>query len=234
MRNILLITLSLILPILAASVMAAEPIFYASFDEGPNADISAGNGEAVVTGNPKYEAAKVNDGIVLIGSEHLAFETENNVNAEIGTVMLWVRLSKDSNMLNSQEEFFSMYIDNDNRMRFHLDNNDHGIHWFYKIGGQSGIAQKGEIDWKEGDWHHLIATWKRDDPLILYLDDEKIVGANSKVLDPLPATFQVGSYHGASSFLQGTIDEFYIFDEYDVTEEPGSEFVESSGKLATS
>ena len=129
---------------------AAEPIFYASFDDGPNADISAGNGEAVVKGNPKYEEAKMNDGALLGGSEAFGYETEKNVNAEVGTVMLWVKLSKDSDQLTSQEEFFSMYIDNDNRMRLHLDQNDFGIHWFYKIGGQSGIAQKANIGWKEG------------------------------------------------------------------------------------
>lgn len=233
MKRNLLIMVVLLISLATISSKGAEPIFYLPLDGDPNAKISTGNGEAFIKGAPKYEDAKVDEGAVLSGADCLSFETENNVNPEVGTIMFWVKLSKDSTKLTSQEEFFSMYIDGNNRMRLHLDPNDFGIHWFYKIVGQSGIAKKANIEWKEDEWHRVIATWARDKSLILYLDDEKITGAQSKILDPLPELFYVGSYRGTGSFLQGTIDEFYIFDEYDVTKEPQAP-VEPVGKLATS
>lgn len=234
MKCSLLITVfSFVSLTLTASAMAAEPIFYAPFDGDPTAEISVGNGEAVVIGKPEYEEGKVGEGALLPGSAAFGYETEKNIDPEVGTVMFWVKLSKDSSLLTSQEEFFSIFIDNDNRMRLHLDPSDFGIHWFYKIGGQSGMAKKENIGWKEGEWHRVIATWERDKPLILYLDDEKISGANSRVLDPLPKSFFVGSYKGSSSFLKGAMDEFYIFDEYDVTEEPSEQSVEPGEKVAT-
>lgn len=232
-HDVLTVAVLLASLVLTFSVACVEPIFYTPFDGDADAKVSAGNGKANITGAPKYENAKVGDGVVLSGRDFFAFETAKNVNAEVGTIMLWVKLSKDSSKLTTQEEFFSMYIDDNNRMRLHLDNTDLGIHWFYKIGGKSGIASKTNIGWKGGEWHRVIGTWQKGMPLILYLDNEKIVGAESMVLDPLPQLFYIGSYRGTGSFLQGTMDEFCIFDKYDITTEPAQSPVQFAGKLAT-
>ena len=234
MKCSLLITIFLFVSLtLTASAMAAEPIFYAPFDGDPIAEVSLGNGKADVKGNPKYVEGKVGQGALLAGSATFGYETNKNVNPEVGTIMFWVKLSKDNKLLTGQQEFFSMFVSDGNRIRLHLNQNNFGIHWFHRIDGLSGIARKENVVWKEGEWHHVTATWAGDKPLILYLDDEKIIGDNSGVLDPLPISFYVGSYKGSAPFLEAIMDEFYIFDEYDVTKEPGEESVEPGEKLAT-
>ena len=230
MRRNLLAAIVLIASLtLVVSAVGIEPIFYAPFDGSPDAAISAGNGQGTIIGNLQYEQ----EGVVLSGSEAIGFETAGNIDPAAGTIMFRVKLSMDTTELTTQQEFFSIYIDNDNRRRLHLDQNDHGIHWFHKVGGVSGIAQKADVEWKTGEWHRIIASWENGKPLILYLDDEMLEGGESNILDPMPEFFHVGSYRGTGSFLQGTIDEFYVFDQYGVIDEPTAP-VELTGKLTTS
>ena len=230
-RNLLIVVVLLGSLTLTFSSMGAITL-YAPFDGNPDAKIAAGNAKGTVVGAPAYEKGMAGDALVLGGADAVGFETAKHINPAAGTVMFWVKLGKDSSTLTAQQEFMSIYVDNDNRRRLHLDQNDHGIHWFHKVAGKSGMAKKEEIAWKAGDWHHMIASWQQGKPLILQLDDEKIEGGESDLLDPMPKLFHVGSYKGTGSFLQGTIDEFYVFDEYGVTEEPTAS-VDSVNKLAT-
>lgn len=212
--------------------VGATPTLHEPLDGNSDAKIAAGNAKGTVVGAPTYEEGMAADAFVLGGADAVGFKTakEHESCGRDGYVL--GQVGEDSSTLTAQQEFMSIFVDSDNRRRLRLDQNDHGIHWFHKVAAVSGMALKEEIGWKAGDWHRIIASCQKGKPLILQLDDDKIEGGESDLLDPMPAMFHVGSYKGTGTFLLGTMDEFYVFDEYGVTEAPTAP-VDSVDKLAT-
>lgn len=223
----------------------AHTCLYASFDAGPNADVS--RGDAV---------ASVNDALVLHDSQGgrfggaMVFSARDNGWAEDeltfaardnfpyspagfdGTVSLWLRGDPDADLapeypvdpfhVSRHPADASFYLDltkpNDwrygspRKLRFGFYNDSPAQNMFQN--GQLIVV--GELDWNDGRWHHVAATWKNansgkaDGEAAVYIDGElrgTMAGYEHRLTWGL-AELRIG----LGQRYVGAIDEFLVLD----------------------
>ncbi len=162
---------------------------YASFDKGMDADVSRGSKKAtyqpsVVQHNPT--AGRYGGALVFSAADYGWDEDEFTFSAAknfpystktfSGTISLWLNGNPDEDLLpqypvdpfhiSRQAANGSFYLDltrpNDDRygsprkLRFGIYNDSPVNDRF--VGGQLTVV--GNLHWKRGEWHHLVATWE--------------------------------------------------------------------------
>ncbi len=205
----------------AQTAVPAGRTFYASFDGTLDADEAGGNAAARPEGNPQFAPGHDGRGVVvgdLGGSTGVRYATAGNFDFERGTVSMWVqpvnwRGDDDKNHL-----FFNLQAEGDT-----------GLFSFYKYATTAwgltflvdpGGAPRGKTylhhaitDWEPGRWHHIAATWCRNEVAAIYIDGEEVARLEgSGIMDRPPAeTMRVGGdWHSEGG--RTVIDELMIFD----------------------
>ncbi len=88
----------------------------------------------------------------------------------------------------------------------------------YGDGSVQALVDTGEeYDYRDGEWHHIVVTFKRDGNLILYVDGELIGEDDMTDILNLDDTIYKDLYFGSNfkgddRFLPGEIDEIGIWD----------------------
>ncbi|MCF7838542.1 MAG: DUF6067 family protein, partial [Candidatus Marinimicrobia bacterium] len=147
---------------------AAGILFHVDFEEGFKAHLSGGTPEAVVVGEVDVgEGMYGGQAAVLKGRDgHLEYAVEGNLQAQAGTIELWVRA------LDWDWDGADMFT------LFHADLESEGIFQIYKYadggptarvlflaGGSEGENHAAAFhteDWGRADWQHLVVTWNKD------------------------------------------------------------------------
>ena len=193
------------MPTALPDVIRQHACLYASFDQGTDADFSRGDGRAtyqprVVTRDP--DAGRYGGALVFSAAEYGWDEDEFTLPAEgnfpyhaegfSGAVSLWLNGDPDADLspaypvdpfhISRRAADGSFYLDltrpNDDRygsprkLRFGLYNDSPANDRF--TNGQLIVV--GELNWKRGEWHHVVATWQnansgeKDGTVCVYID----------------------------------------------------------------
>lgn len=178
---------------------------YASFDQGIDADFSRGEGNATHRASVvqhDVSAGRHGGTLIFSASEHGWAEDEFTFPATgnfpystqtfSGTISFWLNGNPDQDLspeypvdpfhVSRQAADGSFYLDltrpNDARygsprkLRFGIYNDSPVNDRF--VGGQLVVV--GELNWKQGEWHHIVATWhnansgKEDGLAEVYID----------------------------------------------------------------
>ncbi len=172
-----------------ARFLSEHTRLYASFDTGFDADVSGGDGRAsvqpdVVAHDPsagRYGGALLFDAAQYGWAEdEFTFPAAGNFPYDdesfSGSISMWLRSDPDEDLLPSvpvdpfhisrRAADASFYLDltrpNDDRygsprkLRFGFYNDSPENDRFR--GGQLIVV--GDLNWKRGDWHHVVATWR--------------------------------------------------------------------------
>ena len=162
---------------------------YASFDTSVNADISRGDGRATPNTDVVQhdaDAGRHGGSLVLAAATHGWAEDEftypapgnfpYGLHSSSGTISLWVNGDPDADLsdavpvdlfhISRHPSDASFYLDltrpSDDRygsprkLRFGFYNDSPEQSRF--VGGQLIVV--GELAWKRGEWHHVVATWR--------------------------------------------------------------------------
>jgi len=217
--------------------------FKASFDKGDiNADIAVGNELGTANGGnlPVFQ-----DGIrgkaLLINEtsvKDVRYTSDSNfVLSKPGAISFWVQPvqwlrgdglpnlpgGKAGQKVQTGMVFFSTSIGKANfvikRQTTHditRDESDRLLIYSSAFNGLRDIRLwHKDMIWREGEWHHLVLTWSRQD-IVLFIDGSR-VGQTviEKPMEITPDTFTLGSQFGTSILL----DEFCIYSKQLTDEE---------------
>lgn len=226
----------------------------ASFDKSPNADVSRGAPSAdlntdVVTHDP--HGGRFGGALVFTAADHgwaedeCVYSAEGNfpysTSAFAGTVSLWLNGDPDADLNDSvpvdpfhisrHPSDASFYLDitkpNDDRygsprkLRFGIYGDSPEQSRF--VGGQLLVV--GELGWKRGEWHHVVATWKN-------ANSGEADGSAAVYIDGVRRAWMEGYEHrltwditdltiGLGQRYTGRIDELLILDRALSSEEVG-------------
>lgn len=225
-------TLSLLIAL--AALLASTPLwavppgrlFYAPFDGSLNATEARGERTGTPEGKPAFVAGHQGQALEVgdrDGSAGVVFPTAGNVNAERGTVSLWVC------PVNWQAK------DGLNHLFFRFNVGEHGFFLLYKYssaawglaflvdpdeGPMAKLPVYKPVDWQPGEWHHLAITWTRRDSMALYLDGQRVAASAGVELTDKPLQAQMtfgGAWQQAGK--RTLLDEAMIFDRALLPEE---------------
>ena len=213
-----------------AGAQEGKPSFHAPFDTGTAAKQAAGS----PVGNPTAKLV-LSDGImgkgVITGVDQgkalsCAYEAARNLNAEQGTVSLWLKPLDWDGKTPHFQVFFSATGKNSvmHIYRYHDvgAGSPHSRKLLFLFGPakrdvqgnwQWTIASSGRArEWKRGAWHHVACSWDAEN-LTLYLDGQ--VEDRKRIRARLPAAFDrfaVGGFDTWSNTGGTTlIDELKIY-----------------------
>ena len=168
-----------------------------------------------------FVAGRTGRAAMLQATSVLAYATAGLYSPQSGTVDLWIRPNWDSPKVAGDRVFWA--IDHDpggnNRTALGLFGSDgHTIVYFSNLGGVDAITAP--VDWRSGQWHHLVACWDEGTRLrALYIDDT-LQGIRSYER-PMPSkqgVFFVGCLPGGGLGAEAAIDDFQISTRLEVPE----------------
>ncbi len=223
MRIALFLSLALACAVCVCAQSAA-PVgrtLYASFDGTLDADEAAGSPVAQPEGNPEFAEGRLGRGLVvgdLDGSTGVRYATARNFSFERGTVCMWVQPLNWRGDDDRHHLFFNLQAEGDT-----------GLFSFYKYATtvwgltfliDPGGAPRGKTylyrpitDWEPGRWHHIAASWCRNETAAIYIDGREVGRLRgSALIDRPPAeTMRIGG-DWQSDGGRTVIDEVMIFD----------------------
>lgn len=194
--------LMLLLAVIAAPAFAQEPtlLFHADFDEALDATLAAGDGTATLlrraeNADEVIEQIDYTDGVsgraVIADERYVSYPGGANINAEAGTVEVWVKPIDWA----GDDDLFHVFFTTSKEpgwlilYKYLRTGSDTGISRamaFYVQGdpGDEGLLKTAvpstHVQWQPGVWHHVAGTWEKG-RAALYLDGamvaERIGGA---------------------------------------------------------
>jgi len=131
-----------------------------SFENGLKTDRGE---EPIIADGPMIVAGKEGRAGMLLKGAVLAYPTAGNYDPKRGTLDLWIRPNWDS-IQPSNDRFF-WGVDSDpgtgNRAVLgFLSRNDKGVVYFGGDGALGGLSAP--VDWRPGEWHHLVVWWNQE------------------------------------------------------------------------
>lgn len=174
-------------------------IFYASYDNGVNADKSIGLAGGIPSGDLILEEGIKGKGVVVgVGDGKgywVKYNAENNINIKEGTISLWVKpIDWDGN-----DGYFHLIfeaIDKDSRLIIYKYFGTDKLYFFFDSPkGNKTISEISIKDWKRGDWHHVACSW--DSKIMkLYIDGELVDTQEKKeFMSTSFSSFAVGGFN---------------------------------------
>ncbi len=172
-----------------SDVARQHTCLYASFDRGVDADFSRGNGTATVQPSVvRHDSSAGRHGGALVFSaaqhgwdeDEFTFPAAGNfpysAQAFSGAISLWLSCDPDEDLspecpvdpfhISRRAADGSFYLDltrpddarygSPRKLRFGIYNDSPANDRF--IGGQLIVV--GELNWKRGEWRHVVATWR--------------------------------------------------------------------------
>ena len=197
----------LLLPVGAHALTEQDVLFYAPYDGQLNAARAAGDPAARVTGELQFVEGKQGQAL-LCGADGTALEyqTARNLNPAEGSVSLWVKPVGWS----GSDSLFHIWFDSwgpGGRLLLYIYYAEHR-NKLYVLGPEKQLscANSDAGDWKDGEWHHLVGTWRKGE-ICLYRDGVLAECVTDNVVLPsgLAETFRVGTNAGWS-YITGKAD----------------------------
>jgi len=194
-----------------------EPLFHATFDGTLEAVSAAGAGTPLaVEGAVEYAPGRIGQALVC-GPElgAVRYRLAGNLLPAAGTISLWV---KPLNWTPADGNFhvFLEAGSEGGRMGWLL------LYKYYQSGwlllriadekGHVGMANR-ELRWREGEWHHVAATWSVDG-LKIFVDGELLAQADQPVVaDNLGDFFLIGDrgWHLPHQGARTLLDDVRIY-----------------------
>ena len=156
-------------------------------------------GEVIVTATQIHEGNKV---LALDGDGDHAVTTFTDLSGTELSIQYWFRGSSIQSAVRQQSSGYIVA-------------GWSGTHILSIDGGTSGVSA-GESA-TDGNWHHLIMTWKQDSPggFSTYLDG-RLVGQRDSASGEIPnlqAQVYFGAFNGVGEFMNGQLDEIAIWEK---------------------
>jgi hypothetical protein len=154
------------------------------------------------------EAGISGTGVLIDGSDRLAYSTAGHFEGGAGTIEFWIKPRWNGN--DHQPHFFftigdAVWVvkDGADNLRFFLGPEDSEAFQGYNLGG-----------WHANQWHHVAVTWTVPGEMKTYVDGVQRISHSSAVRDlvsPVPPAMLIGSQNGSLQ-ADGVIDELRISD----------------------
>jgi len=151
--------------------------------------------------------------IELTGTEYITFDSAaEDFNAAEGSVSVWTRLSS----MSASGFIFRIQADSNNLIQLFYHNASGEIRFAYKAAGTTRtVVFDGSALEGDGDWHHLLATWKTStNKLEIFLDGVSKATQTTALgtFAGTPSLFDVGQNTAGANFYKGLVAEFGIFE----------------------
>lgn len=160
-------------------------------------DLTINYTEGSVSEGVSFENAVYDQGVYIEGADILIYPTTNNLNANEGTIELWVNMSWSDGsahyILEDSNSVFELYKSSSNLLVFDL----FGIQSTYSVSSLS-------------DFHHITITWKANDKIHLYTDGIERDSDSIASIPTIGENLYLGSDSSGSNQLNGVIDELIV------------------------
>ena len=223
----------------------AKQIFYNSLDS----DKAVSDGGGKVHAGSFVQGALDNGFLAEKAGEAVSFPTEEQIQLEVGSIALWVKVMIDITKVPGESFIFMEYKRGNDAFFINHSHawNANGICWMIKNSGQWHAEGKGkscsqDLDWKTDETHFIVTTWGPKG-MMLFLDGELAGHVDDHKTGPalMDDDFWIGNIEiekGSTLPSQWVVDELYIFDtQLEEAEVQGlmksSLAVEADDKLAT-
>jgi hypothetical protein len=152
-----------LLMVLTAQIgAAAEPgagtPFRLSFDQGLTAE---GGVAPVISKGVRFGAGRTGQAAEFVKGAVLTYPTEHHLDPKVGTLSLWVRPNWDS--VNAFGDRFFWGVESapggGRTVLGFLGKDGKGVVYFGGDGALGGLAAP--VDWRAGQWHHLVVCWEQ-------------------------------------------------------------------------
>jgi hypothetical protein len=231
----MLLAMIAVAAMIATPALAQEPqlLFHADFEGDLTAEVAAGEAEAALLRRAEDEDEAIEqiertDGVVgqavVTEEEYVRYPAGANLNAEAGTVEVWVKPID----WTGDDELFHVFFKTNNRnpgwlilYKYQKTEDDRGISrslTFY-VGGDPGeervrrlMVPKTRVDWQPGTWHHVAGTWQNGRAR-LYIDGAMVrEDTGGAVPDGPFSQLNFGQPWGGPGPRTTAIDEARIYD----------------------
>ena len=211
----------------AAQVLAArpagepQPVFYASFDQGLEAEIAAGEAKPVDAKEVEFVPGLRGQAVRITEPSLLSYATGPNLPKERGTLELWVRPDWEGTEGKVRGIFHengpddtSKYPDSGAIQIFTVGM---GVWFGVRVGPH--YQRAGTADWRPREWHHIAYTWDHQVGGRAYVDGQFYRPRFGKYFDNYTwkvkhyDKFYIGSYSTRAKYkFNGALDEVRIYD----------------------
>jgi hypothetical protein len=174
-----------------------------------NDDLASADGERPTEASgTSFESGISGSGVLVDGSDRLAYTSAGNFVAGSGTIEFWIKPRWNGND-HSTHFFFTVgdavwiVKDGADNLRFFLGPEDSEGHQGYNLGA-----------WAANEWHHIAVTWTVPGEMKTYVDAVERISHSSAARDlvtSLPAAMLIGSQNGSLQ-ANAVIDELRISD----------------------
>jgi len=146
----------------------------------------------------------------------LTYPAKGNIDLRQGTVEMWIVPMFDPDMPVPQDEsrgrfnqdLFSVSLPGDAVIGFYWNIDDRGMRFYVKDGAQYPVIVGSHSSWKQGEPHHVAATW--GEQVRIYVDGQLLATADHKgTLDREASAAHLALAAGPSRFI---LDELRISD----------------------
>ncbi|MBM4044986.1 MAG: hypothetical protein FJ279_07725, partial [Planctomycetes bacterium] len=199
--------------LVSAAVAKAQPhlLFHAPFDGHAKAICAGGEMAGEAATGLAYAPGKVSQAWQARAGATCTFPSAGLFTGDEGTFECWVQPAWDSNdgqkhyLLADDSRFVKIYKHSDGRLYVQVRLLGEPDTW---------ISAGGRIDWKAGQWHHVVVAWSgvtdRDTPATaaIHVDGVLVAWHQAKgALAPLGKRLWIGSDAKGGDSFEGLIDE---------------------------
>jgi hypothetical protein len=147
-------------------------------------------------------------GVLVDGSDRLAYRSAGNLRAAAGTIEFWIK-PRWNGSDHTTHFFFTLgdalwvVKDGADNLRFILGKEDSEAHKGFNLG-----------NWAANEWHHIAVSWSVPGTLKTYVDAREVIShpaGPADLVTSIPAAMFIGSQSGALQ-ANAVIDELRISD----------------------
>ncbi|MFH1149805.1 MAG: right-handed parallel beta-helix repeat-containing protein [Actinomycetota bacterium] len=190
-----------------------SPSFLCHFNDNTRNERDADTG--TITGSPAFQPGKFENGLFIATGDTLRYPTTGNIQAEEGTVELWVTPNWSASETHTRMLFFTPPTSGYSNMLALAKDSGHLLFYTYDQSGQPKAVSLPITDEaiQPGVPFHLGATWDNGD-IRLYLNGREALPAEGQPGSGIFSSLGQDLYVGSSTFGMGAeavIDEVSIY-----------------------
>ncbi len=198
----------------AATSAAAEPVFYADFENGFEGRDAQGACAATIEGTPELAAGKIGQALKSGPTTgYVYYPVAGHVQPTAGTVEMWV-CPVD-------------WVPGEDKFHVFFEAKNLGCIYLYKYWQQSNLLMLStsntagpyysaamSLQWQPGEWHHIAGTWSTDGVMV-YVDGRPMrkLPVQAELPTDLGESFRIGDHPWQFERTTASlVDEVRIYD----------------------